>query len=142
MFEVGAGDAGGQRDQVEATLGDVQNGQVGDYSVDYGAAGEGKGARGNQFGVTCARAVFHQDDDAAGPATPGHTRPPLRSWDQHEDLRATLVDGFNALLAVQAGEKGKKPKPTPRPETGRDRAKRARDAATVSELFEAFTPGR
>lgn len=83
-----------------------------------------------------------QDDDAAGPATPGRTRPPLRSWDQHEDLRATLVDGFNSLLAAQAGKKGKKPKPTPRPETGRDRAKRARDAATVSELFEAFTPGR
>lgn len=95
----------------------------------------------DEYQARILEAEEDEDDDRTR-RTPGRERPPMRTWSPHDDLQATLVDGFNALLAVQSGKKAKKPKPTPRPETGRERAKRARDAATVSELFEAFTPGR
>ena len=75
-------------------------------------------------------------------SSPGQSsRPPLRRWSPMDDLKATMVDGFNTLAVAQSGKK-KKVKPVPRPETGRDRAKRARDAATMTELFDTFAPGR
>lgn len=71
----------------------------------------------------------------------GSKRPSLRRWSPMDELQASLVDGFNTLVTVQSGKK-KKVKPVPRPETGRERAKRARDSAEMGELFDTFTPGR
>ena len=75
------------------------------------------------------------------PASVGSSRPSLRRWSPAEDLKATITDGFNTLIAAQSGKK-KKIKPVPRPETGRDRAKRAQNSATMTELFDTFAPGR
>lgn len=86
--------------------------------------------------------VLEAEEEQDEPQRTGTKRPPLRKWSPDEELQAVLVDGFNKLIAAQSGKKSKQPKPTPRPETGRERAKRAMDSATVTELFEAFTPGR
>lgn len=94
--------------------------------------------------------LAHADDDdvataqlerAGGQQPARPARPPLSRWDPFEELRADMVDGFNNLAATTAGDK-KKPKRVPRPETGRDRAQRARDHAEVSDLFDTFAPGR
>lgn len=81
------------------------------------------------------------NEEAGEQTPPGSNRPSLRRWSPMDELQASLVDGFNTLVTVQSGKK-KKVKPVPRPETGRERAKRARDSAEMSELFDTFTPGR
>lgn len=90
-----------------------------------------------------ASAQLEREDEAReegrAPAKP--TRPQLSRWDPFEELRADMVDGFNNLAATTAGNR-KKPKRAPRPETGRDRAQRARDHAEVTDLFDIFAPGR
>lgn len=87
-----------------------------------------------------AQVLEHENEFGEG-KQPSSRRPSLRRWSPMDELQATLVDGFNTLVTVQSGKK-KKVKPVPRPETGRERAKRARDSAEVSELFDTFTPGR
>lgn len=84
------------------------------------------------------QAIQHDDAAAVGQSR----TPPLATWDPLREIQATLVDGFNAMISAQAGKKGQKPKSTPRPETGRDRAKRAQTQAETQDLFDLFTPGR
>ncbi len=87
-----------------------------------------------------AQILEHEAEDDEGNQS-ANSRPSLRRWSPSDELQATLVDGFNTLVTVQSGKK-KKVKPVPRPETGRERAKRARDSAEMSELFDTFAPGR
>lgn len=89
-----------------------------------------------------AEILAHEEQSGQNqPETSGSGRPNLRRWSPDDELQAILVDGFNTLITAQSGKK-KKVKPTPRPETGRERAKRARDSATMNELFDTFSPGR
>lgn len=85
--------------------------------------------------------ILASNEDTAETTGTGSSRPSLRRWSPFDEIQATLVDGFNTLVVAQSGKK-KKVKPVPRPETGRDRVKRARDSAEVDELFHTFTPGR
>lgn len=85
--------------------------------------------------------ILEHEAETSDENQPSSNRPSLRRWSPMDELQATLVDGFNTLVTVQSGKK-KKVKPVPRPETGRERAKRVRDSAEMSELFDTFAPGR
>lgn len=98
------------------------------------------------------RRALADDDDLqaridAQPKPPRRrSGPSLRDWDEHQELRAALADGF-ALVQQAVGAsvtpKGKSPPkftPVRRPRTAADRAQRRREEAVHAEIVAQVLP--
>lgn len=100
------------------------------------------------------RAVADDDDlarraelNAAGRQL-APARPTLAQWTEVDDLKATIIDGFNLVqLAIASANtpKGKTPpkfKPTARPKTAWQRAQKRRDQAMHADILAQVMPSR
>src|SRR5699024_10041042 len=66
------GDSGGELNEPETVGGDVDDGEIGDDSVDDALAGEGQRAGRHQLRGAVARGVLHEDDEAFGAVVDVH----------------------------------------------------------------------